>query len=139
MDATQLRRISPEELERILESHDLYIDSGKSRGIRADLDDVDLEGHDFGRHRLAFANLRGANLRDVDLSGKFIVSADVAGANLRGTMLSKETALGLLCPAAWKVPQTLPAESRPKRLPSCKQIASRSLRSAPLRKMCVSR
>ena len=61
-----MRNISQEELNKILESHELWL-RGEG-GIQADLSNVDL----------SYSNLRCADLKDANLS-----NADLRGANLR--------------------------------------------------------
>ena len=65
------------ELKVILDQHKLWIESGRKKGKRADLQGANLQG----------ANLLGANLQGADLLGANLQGADLEGANLEGAYL----------------------------------------------------
>ncbi len=67
-----MKKISQEELNQILEKHEIYMTTLGQEGERAELRGVDLRGVD----------LRGADLRGIDLRG-----ADLEGAYLEGAIL----------------------------------------------------
>ena len=80
MDA--MKRMTAEELEKVLDAHKLYLNRQKG-GSAADLSGADLHGAD-----LSGANLSGANLSGADLSGADLSGADLSKANLRWANLS---------------------------------------------------
>jgi len=71
-----VEKISVERLQEILLNHKLWIDSGYTKGERADLRDAYLRDAD-----LRGAYLRGAYLRDADLGGADLRDADLGGAD----------------------------------------------------------
>ncbi len=98
-----------EELEKILAEHKLWVESGESRGSRADLTGADLTGAQLPGVNLQRAHLRGTRyhytilsraqlkdahlenadlhdtaLTDADLSGAVLYNADLSGAYLLG-------------------------------------------------------
>lgn len=101
-----MRKISKEELNRILEEEEM--------GIRADLSYIDLSNLDLRNINLCNANLRftcleganlrGANLRYADLEHVNLSNADLSNARLVGTNLQDikvdihTTGYGLACP-----------------------------------------
>jgi hypothetical protein len=44
---TPVRELSPDEIEQMLASHQLYLDSGYHEGHRANFSSTDLTGRDF--------------------------------------------------------------------------------------------
>lgn len=87
-----MRNISPEELNEMLEKHELWLNREKG-GERADLSYTDLAYDEFIcanlKHiNLQYADLRRADLRRADLSYANLKSADLRGANLRESNLS---------------------------------------------------
>jgi uncharacterized protein YjbI with pentapeptide repeats len=105
-----LRDAPPEQVEKILEAHRLWLASHETQGERADLSGANLQGWDLsGRHlggaRLNGANLQGArlygtdfrdaDLQDADLSGATgLLTEQLAGANLRRAILPKDALSG---------------------------------------------
>jgi Pentapeptide repeats (8 copies) len=93
-----VKRISPEDLKKILEAHKEWVVSGHAKGERADLSgaylsDADLSGADLRGAYLSDADLRGAYLSGADLRGAYLSGADLrgaylSGADLRGAYLS---------------------------------------------------
>ena len=63
----ELRKISQEELEEVLEQHWMWLTSAGIKGHRADLSYTNLSGRDLHGANLQNGNLKGANLRDADL------------------------------------------------------------------------
>lgn len=91
------REITREELNQILEKHELWLRSGGKEGERADLKGANLTGVDligvnlsraslvgvsFIGARLGLINLAGANLRDARLRDANLYGANLYGANL---------------------------------------------------------
>jgi len=79
---TELRQITQEELNEILQLHKMWLNDGKG-GKKANLSSADLSGAD-----LRGADLRSANLRSADLRGADLCSANLRGANLSSADLS---------------------------------------------------
>ena len=63
-----------EELDQILQQHQLWLDTKGGTGQRANL---------------RFSNLTGANLYNANLFGALLCNADLRGANLRGADLRR--------------------------------------------------
>lgn len=99
----ELRKISPEELERVLEEHEKWIISRGKEGTKANLQkaslrvanlqeanlrEANLEKADLGR-----SDLREAILQDADLTGtKGLQGGQLAGANVSGAKLPEDVA-----------------------------------------------
>ena len=84
--------MKPSELKDILEAHDLWVQSDRKQGRRADLDGADLQGADLQDADLEGAYLFGANLREANLQGAnlqdaYLREADLQGANLQDAYL----------------------------------------------------
>jgi len=75
-----------EKLQKILESHELWLAGGT--GERANLSGADLSGADLSGADLSGVNLCGANLSGADLSGANLRRADLSYANLGQADLS---------------------------------------------------
>jgi uncharacterized protein YjbI with pentapeptide repeats len=99
--AEELRKISPEELEKIFTEHKLWLDSDGKEGKKADLSSCDLRGVNISNVKLeiptgytqGLADLRKANLREADLTEANLTNtnlkkADLTGANLSAARLS---------------------------------------------------
>ena len=84
----ELRNISKEELDKIIDNHKKWLQSGGEEGERADLSSANLRYADLSYADLRYANLRYANLRSADLSYADLSSADLSYANLRSADLS---------------------------------------------------
>lgn len=82
LDNSELRKITREDLDKILELHKKWL-KGEKESVKADLSYTDLSGAD-----LSNADLSGANLTDANLSG-----AKLSGANLRYANLSNAKGL----------------------------------------------
>ena len=96
-----MKNISVEELNEILEKHEIWL-RGEEDGERADLWDTDLRGFDLidinlsgadlrnsdlGDANLMYADLKYADLKYTDLSYTNLSDADLRGADLRGANL----------------------------------------------------
>lgn len=81
-----MKNISKEELNKILEEHELWLkgEGGKRADLSdTDLSDTDLSGVNLSDANLNNTNLRCANLKYADLSSANLRYADLKGANLR--------------------------------------------------------
>ena len=74
----ELRNISKEELNKIIDNHKKWLQSGGEEGERADLSSANLRYAD-----LSYADLSYADLSSADLSYANLRSADLSYANLR--------------------------------------------------------
>lgn len=97
-----IRKISDEELKKILRLHELWLESSRKNGKQADLGGADLRGVNLRETNLSNADLfrtylSEANLRGADLSGANLSGANLRGANLRGANL-RETNLYMTYP-----------------------------------------
>jgi len=91
MDPQRLCKITPEELEQILQDHEVYLDSpdhDQSSGKRADLHNTDLRGKNLRGRRLVSVNFEGADLTDAD-----VTDADLSYASFDAVVLAPEQAL----------------------------------------------
>ena len=77
-----MKKITREELDQILQQHQLWLDSDGANGKRADLRHADLCRADLRHANLRHANLRHANLRGANLGGAKLHSANLQDANL---------------------------------------------------------
>lgn len=74
-----MKKITQEELDKIIENHKHWLKGDGRVGKQADLSDHDLSGMD-----LSNANLKGAILRGADLTDANIAGADFKYAKLEG-------------------------------------------------------
>ena len=81
--------ISEEDLERVLDEHLEWVNSGGQRGKRANLERVNLVGADLHGVNLAEANLCQANLSKANLQGAGLSKANLQGAMMGGVNLQK--------------------------------------------------
>ena len=65
-----MKQISKEKLNKILENHQLWLDSKCSEGERADLSGYDLKSAYLREVNLREASLREANLREAKFNKK---------------------------------------------------------------------
>lgn len=98
-ETRQLREINQEELEQILEQHELWLDSNGQVGQKADLSYINLERVDLSDVDLRNAYLRHARLYGVDFQGTDLQDADLAlsdlqCANLQDAILENANLLG---------------------------------------------
>lgn len=70
------------ELDKILESHRIWLESGEKRGERAYLKDANLTDANLRYVNLTGAYLKGANLIDADLRYANLASVNLMNANL---------------------------------------------------------
>ena len=74
---TPVRVLSPDEIERILAEHRLYLETGYHRGHRANFSSADLTERDFS----------GLNLRGIKMDRALLSGADFTGAHLQSANL----------------------------------------------------
>src|SRR5260370_9884292 len=74
---TPLRVLSPDEIERMLAEHRLYLETEYHQGHRANFSSADLIGRDFSG-----LNLRGVNMDRALLTGPDFTGAHLPSANL---------------------------------------------------------
>ena len=86
--ADELRKITPEELVKILNEHSVWLETDGTEGHRADLNDADLRYAHLYKANLSKANLFKSNLCGVTMVGSDLSSADLSEANLSGAFLS---------------------------------------------------
>ena len=88
-----MKKITREELDQILQQHQLWLDSNCAKGKRAKLQGAglqraNLQGANLRNTRLSSINLHGANLHFADLQSASLCYANLQGANLGGANLS---------------------------------------------------
>ena len=83
-----MRKISNQELDKILDNHKLWLSSGGEKGEKANLRSANLSSADLSSADLRSADLSSANLRYADLSSANLSSADLSSANLSSADLS---------------------------------------------------
>jgi uncharacterized protein YjbI with pentapeptide repeats len=74
---TPVRVLSPDETERMLAEHRLYLETEYHQGHRANFSSADLTGRDFS----------GLNLRGIKMDRALLSGADFSGAHLQGANL----------------------------------------------------
>src|SRR5438876_7168326 len=79
-----VRLLSPDEIERMLAKHQLYLETEYHQGHRANFSSADLAGRDFSG-----LNLRGIKMDRALLSGADFTGAHLQGANLIGAILQE--------------------------------------------------
>ena len=77
-----MKKITREELDQILQQHQLWLDNNGDKGERAVFNSANLSNTSFRGANLRLANLSGANLIGADIS-----RTDLQGANLQGADL----------------------------------------------------
>ena len=96
-DDTPIRSVAPEELARILKAHEIYLDSDRRSGRRANLDSTDLSGQSFSGMKLRRVRMSRAKLMDADFTGADLRRANLIGAKLqRGRLTSADLTRGRL-------------------------------------------
>ena len=83
-----MKTITATELNSILASHKLWVESAGKQGTRANLEGANLTGAYLGGANLENAYLRGANLWDANLRGANLTGANLTSAYLRYTDLT---------------------------------------------------
>src|ERR1700746_3006911 len=81
---TPLLVLSPDEIERMIAEHRLYLETEYHQGHRANFASVDLTGRDFSG-----LNLRGIKMDRAVLHGADFTRAHLQSANLIGAMLQE--------------------------------------------------
>src|ERR1700746_1736431 len=81
---TPVRVLSPDEIERMLPEHRLYIETEDHQGHRANFASADLAGRDFSG-----LNLRGIKMDRALLSGADFTGAHLQSANLIGAIAER--------------------------------------------------
>src|SRR5215471_3003188 len=76
-----VHELSRDEIEQMLASHRLYLETGYHEGHRANFASADLTGRDFSR-----LNLRGVKMDRAVLRGTDFTGTDLRGANLIGAI-----------------------------------------------------
>jgi hypothetical protein len=79
---TPLRALSPDEIERMLAEHRLYLETEYHQGHRANFSSADLAGRDFSGLNLRGIKMDRAVLRGADFTGAHLQSANLIGAIL---------------------------------------------------------
>ena len=77
---TPLRVVSPDEIERMLAEHRLYLETEYHEGHRANFSSADLAGRDFSGLNLRGIKMDRALLSGADFTGAHLQSANLAGA-----------------------------------------------------------
>ncbi len=80
-------KLTPEEIQAVLEEHRLWLDSNREKGKRADFSGKNLQEAHLVDENLRMANLFGANLEGANLEGANLEGANLEGANLFGANL----------------------------------------------------
>lgn len=93
VSAVNLRHLTPDAVQHILQEHALWLSSGGRNGRRANFRNANLRGVNLSQAHLAEASLRGADLSGSNLSGSDLHGADLSEAflshaDLRSTNLT---------------------------------------------------
>ena len=107
-----LKKITQEEFDKILDLHNLWLNTNGKNGKRADLRNYNLtnikfdrgvdlaeahlQGANLFRANLAEANLTGANLEGANLAEANLTGANLEGANLEGANLEGANLTGAI-------------------------------------------
>lgn len=83
----KLRKISRDELKRIVAEHEKWVESNGEKGTRADLSKTDLREAILEDTNLQRADLSNADLQDANLEGAILAGAELQGTNLKGANL----------------------------------------------------
>ena len=97
-EGAKFRKVSEEELKRILEAHETWVETDGKEGMQANLRRTDLQKAGLRNANLRGADLQGAKLQEADLrraklQGANLLGADLQGANLTGADLTKAKGL----------------------------------------------
>src|SRR5438477_13175187 len=84
---TPVRVLSTDEIEQMLASHRLYVETAYHQGHRANFSSVDLTGHHFSGLNLRGIKMDRAVLQGADFTGADLRSANLVGAILQGARL----------------------------------------------------
>lgn len=88
-EGPELREISDEDLQEILEEHRKWVESDGTEGKRADLRKTNLDGRNFEGVILKRAYLQGAYLRGANLARADLTEANLFHAKLQSTPIGK--------------------------------------------------
>src|ERR1700757_2768798 len=77
-----IRVLEPDEVERMLSSHRLYLETEYHEGHRANFSSADLTGRNFSGLNLRGIKMDRAVLRGADFTGANLQSANLVGAIL---------------------------------------------------------
>lgn len=88
-DSSEQQEISEDQLENILQQHQLYLDSGGEQGEKARLEQANLSGAHRPEVDLRKANLRGANLKGANLGNANLQETILQDSSLQGAFLSR--------------------------------------------------
>src|SRR6266446_10215941 len=80
---TPVRVLSPDEIERMLAKHRLYLETEYHEGHRANFASADLTGRDFSGLNLRGVKMDRALLRGANFSGAHLQRANLVGAILQ--------------------------------------------------------
>src|SRR2546430_4474559 len=80
---TPVRVLSPDEIERMLAEHRLYLETEYHEGHRANFASTDLSGQDFSGLNLRGIKMDRAVLRGADFTGTQLQRANLIGAVLQ--------------------------------------------------------
>ncbi len=83
----ELRKVSEEELKRILADHQMWVETDGKEGEHADLSGTDLQEANLRGANLHEANLQNANLQDANLGTANLLRVNLREANLRSANL----------------------------------------------------
>jgi uncharacterized protein YjbI with pentapeptide repeats len=89
-----MKKITREELDQILQQHQLWLDNNGDKGERAVFNSANLSNTSFRGANLRLANLSGANLIGADLSYTDLRRANLRGADLQGANLYDTNLIG---------------------------------------------
>src|ERR1700746_392189 len=86
---TPVRVLSPDEIERMLAEHRLYLETEYHQGPRANFASVDLTGRDFSGLNLRGIKMDRAVLRGADFTGAHLQRANLIGAIAQGARFDR--------------------------------------------------
>src|SRR5271170_4587535 len=86
---TPVRVLSTEEIEQILASHRLYLETEYREGHRANFSSADLTGRDFSGLNLRGIKMDRAVLRCADFTGAHLQRANLIGAIAEGARFDR--------------------------------------------------
>src|SRR6266851_371412 len=86
---TPVRALSPDEIERMLAEHRLYLETGYHRGHRANFSSTDLVERDFSGLNLRGIKMDRALLKGADFSRAHLQRANLIGAILQGARFDR--------------------------------------------------
>src|ERR1700730_10247987 len=84
-----VRVLSPDEIERMLAEHRLYLETEYHQGHRANFSSGDLSGRDFSGLKLRAIKMDRALLSGADFTGAHLQSANLIGAILQAACFDR--------------------------------------------------